>query len=63
MQTTLVQAVKDMTGIKNVTESFAKQYISDHWIAFLIYQRVIFRIEDLKKSRAKKIRKSYTYKK
>ena len=63
MQTTLVQAVKDMTGMKNVTESFAKQYVSDHWIPFLIYQRVIFRIEDLKKSRAKKLRKSYTYKK
>ncbi|APZ82926.1 hypothetical protein [Flavobacterium phage FL-1] len=57
MNPTLSHAVKDMTGQRNVTEEYAKQYVSDHWIPFLIYQRHLFKMAELRKKTRQKPRK------
>lgn len=63
MHSTLAKAVADMIGKKHVTETFAKHYISDHWIPFQIYMRVSLKIAEGKKQKPTIIRKPYTYKK
>ena len=63
MHSTLIQAVKDMTGMKLMTEEYALDYISKHWIPFQIYMKVSLKIEEAKKPKPTRVRKPYTYKK
>jgi len=37
--TTLIEAVQQMTGIKTVTEQFAKQYVFDNYMEFRMFTR------------------------
>lgn len=65
MKIDLQNAVADIIGKRNVSEEFAKQYVNDHYIPFLIYQHHNFRMAELRKlSKTKpvRIRKTYTYK-